>query len=130
MSPARPGSAPPLGGIDLGIGAFSDHPDEAAAAVNCITAMDSQTEYMLGEGNPGARAAVFDNPDVREQFPMADLIRDSIDTAGPRPRTAYYNDVSGATVRAFHPPSDVDPDATPASADDLIHNVLRDRQLL
>jgi trehalose/maltose transport system substrate-binding protein len=129
VQPGTP-SAPPLGGIDLGIGAFSDHPDEAAAAVNCITALDSQTEYMLGEGNPGARAAVFDNPDVREQFPMADLIRDSIDTAGPRPRTAYYNDVSGATVREFHPPSDVDPDATPASADDLIHNVLRDRQLL
>jgi multiple sugar transport system substrate-binding protein len=123
-------SAPPLGGIDLGIGAFSDYPDEAVAAVNCITALDSQTEYMLGEGNPGARASVFDNPDVRDQFPMADLIRDSIDTAGPRPRTAYYNDVSGATVREFHPPSDVDPDATPESADDLIHNVLRGRQLL
>jgi trehalose/maltose transport system substrate-binding protein len=85
---------------------------------------------MLGEGNPGARAAVFDNPEVREAFPMADLIRDSIDTAGPRPRTAYYHDVSGVTVREFHPPSDVGPDATPESADDLIRNVLQGNQLL
>jgi multiple sugar transport system substrate-binding protein len=85
---------------------------------------------MVAEGNPGARAAVFEDPDVREAFPMADLIRDSIDTAGPRPRSAYYTDVSGATVREFHPPSDVEPDSTPEQADDLIHDVLRDRQLL
>lgn len=123
-------SAPPLGGIDLGIGAFSDHPDEAVDAVRCITSVESQTEYMVAEGNSGARAAVFDDAEVREAFPMADLIRDSIDTAGPRPRSAYYNDVSGATVREFHPPADVDPDSTPEQADDLIHNVLQDRQLL
>jgi trehalose/maltose transport system substrate-binding protein len=61
---------------------------------------------------------------------MADLIRDSINTAGPRPRSAYYSDVSAATVREFHPPDSVDPDSTPANADDLIRNVLQDRQLL
>ena len=123
-------SAPPLGGIDVGIGAFSEHPDEAVDAVRCITSLESQIEYMVAEGNPGARAAVFEDPDVREAFPMADLIRDSIDTAGPRPRSAYYIDVSGATVREFHPPSDVEADSTPEQADDLIHDVLRDRQLL
>lgn len=123
-------SAPPLGGIDVAVGAFSDHPDEAVDAVNCITTVESQIEYMLAEGNPAARAAVFDDPEVREAFPMADLIRDSINTAGPRPRSAYYSDVSTATVREFHPPSGVDPDSTPGNADDLIRNVLQDRQLL
>jgi multiple sugar transport system substrate-binding protein len=123
-------SAPPLGGIDLAIGAFSDHPDEAVDAVSCITTVESQTEYMLAEGNPAARAAVFDDPEVRDAFPMADLVRDSINTAGPRPRSAYYSDVSSATVREYHPPSSVDPDSTPGNADDLIHNVLQDRQLL
>jgi multiple sugar transport system substrate-binding protein len=123
-------SAPPLGGIDVAIGAFGDHPDEAVDAVDCITTVESQTEYMLAEGNPAARAAVFDDPEVRDAFPMADLIRDSINTAGPRPRSAYYSDVSAATVREFHPPDSVDPDSTPANADDLIRNVLQDRQLL
>ncbi len=47
-------SAPPLGGIDLGIGAFSDHPDEAVDAAGCITSVESQTEYMLAEGNSAA----------------------------------------------------------------------------
>jgi multiple sugar transport system substrate-binding protein len=123
-------SAPPLGGINLGIGAFSDHPAETVDAVRCITSVESQAEYMLAEGNPGARAAVFDDADVRDAFPMADIIRDSIDTAGPRPRSAYYTDVSGAIVREFHPPAAVGPDSTPDQADDLIRDVLRDRQLL
>jgi multiple sugar transport system substrate-binding protein len=123
-------SAPPLGGIDLGVGAFSDHPDEAVDAVNCITSVESQTEYMLAEGNPGARPQVYDDPDIREAFPMAALIRDSIDTAGSRPRTPYYTDVSSATVREFHPPASVNPDSTPQKADDLIRNVLQGTQLL
>ena len=61
---------------------------------------------------------------------MADLVRDSINTAGARPRSAYYNDVSAATVREYHPPDSVDPDSTPGNADDLIGNVLQDKQLL
>jgi multiple sugar transport system substrate-binding protein len=123
-------SAPPLGGINLGVGAFGDHQDLAVDAVGCITAVESQTEYMLAEGNSGARSEVFDDPEVREAFPMADLIRDSIDTASPRPRSSYYPDVSAATVREFHPPASVDPDRTPAAADELIVNVLQDKQLL
>ncbi|HEX6422561.1 MAG TPA: extracellular solute-binding protein [Acidimicrobiales bacterium] len=123
-------SAPPLGGINLGVGAFSDNHDLAVDAVNCITSVESQIEYMLAEGNSGARAAVFDDPEIREAFPMADLIRDSIDTATPRPRSSYYPDISAATVREFHPPASVDPDNTPADADDLIVNVLQDKQLL
>jgi multiple sugar transport system substrate-binding protein len=122
--------APPLGGIGLGVGAFSDDQDLVLDAIGCITSVESQTEYMLAEGNSGARGQVFDDPEIREAFPMADLIRESIDTATPRPRSAYYPDISAATVREFHPPASVDPESTPASADDLIINVLQDRQLL
>ncbi|HEY8525952.1 MAG TPA: extracellular solute-binding protein [Acidimicrobiales bacterium] len=122
--------APPLGGINFGIGAFSDHQEEAVDAVRCLTTTQSQIEYMLGEGNPGSRAEVFDDPDIREQYPMASLIRDSIDDATPRPLTPYYTDVSGAIQRTWHPPGSVDPDSTPADADDLIVGVLNDEQLL
>ena len=85
---------------------------------------------MLSAGNPAARAAVYDDPAVRARFPMADLIRASIEDAAPRPRTPYYADVSAAVVRAFHPPSAVTPDRTPAAAATLIDDVLHDRVLL
>jgi multiple sugar transport system substrate-binding protein len=57
---ARP-SRPPLGGIDLGISAFTRHPDLAVSAVQCLTTADSQQRYMLKSKNPAARAVVYDD---------------------------------------------------------------------
>jgi multiple sugar transport system substrate-binding protein len=123
-------SRPPLGGIDLGIGAFSKHGDLAVEAARCLASTQSQTEYMADSKNPAARAAAYDDAQVRKVFPMADQIRDSIDDAEPRPQTPYYNDVSSAVVRAFHPEIAVQPELTPARAAKLIADVLHDRVLL
>jgi multiple sugar transport system substrate-binding protein len=123
-------SRPPLGGINLAIGAFSKQTDFAIEAVRCITTAESEKQYMLKSKNPAARASVYDDPEVRTTFPMADLIRESIDAAAPRPQTPYYTDVSTATVRTFHPPGSVDPNRTPAEAKKLIVDVLHDRRLL
>ena len=123
-------SAPPFGGINLGIGAYGKHTDLAVDAARCITSEESQKSYMLSEGNPAARAAVFSDPEVIKKFPMAAEIRESIDSSTPRPESSYYPDVSTATVREFHPPSAVNPDKTPKSADDLITNVLNGNELL
>jgi multiple sugar transport system substrate-binding protein len=123
-------SRPPLGGINLGVGAFGKHPTQALAAVRCITSAKSQAEYMLSAKNPAARASVYDQAEVRKAFPMADLIRSSIDDGAPRPQTPYYTDVSAAVVREFHPPGSVQPTTTPARAARLIVEVLHDRVLL
>jgi multiple sugar transport system substrate-binding protein len=123
-------SRPPLGGINLGIGAFGKHQEEALQAVRCITSLESQTQYMLKSKNPGARAAVYDNAEVRKVFPMADDLRASLDAGAPRPRTPYYTDVSTAVQRSFHPPASVDPNRAPAKAGKLIVDVLKDKVLL
>jgi multiple sugar transport system substrate-binding protein len=123
-------SRPPLGGINLGIGAFSKHKDHALQAVRCITSQESQAQYMLKSKNPAARAAVYDNPEVRTVFPMADDLRASLAEGAPRPRTPYYTDVSTAVQRSFHPPASADPNRTPARAGKLIVDVLKDKVLL
>ncbi|MDQ4069230.1 MAG: extracellular solute-binding protein [Actinomycetota bacterium] len=123
-------SKPPLGGINLGISAYSRHQDHAVEAVRCIASLESQIQYMVKSKNPGARGAVYDNPEVRAIFPMADDIRASIDDAAPRPKTPYYTDVSTAVQRSFHPPAAVDPATAPGRAARLIVDVLRDRVLL
>jgi multiple sugar transport system substrate-binding protein len=123
-------SAPPYGGINLGIGAFSHHKEQGLQAVRCITSLESQTQYMLKSKNPGARAAVYDNAEVRKVFPMADDLRASLAEGAPRPRTPYYTDVSTAVQRSFHPPASVDPAKAPAKAAKLIVDVLKDKVLL
>lgn len=123
-------SKPPFGGIQLAIGAFTKHPDLALDAARCITSAKSMKAYMLSEGNPAARGAVFDDPEVRKAFRMADLIRESINDAAPRPLTPYYTDVSASVQRTWHPPSSVRPNSTPEKSADLITNVLQDKVLL
>jgi multiple sugar transport system substrate-binding protein len=123
-------SAPPLGGINLAVGNFTRHPDEALDAVKCITSLESNVEYMVEAGNPAARAAAYDAPEVLEAFPMAPLIRESINEAGPRPITPYYGDVSTSVQRTWHPPSSVNAPATPERTDTYMTEVLAGERLL
>jgi len=123
-------SRPPLGGIALGVSAFSRRAALAVEAARCLASLESQIAYMVDAKIPVSRGAAYDDPQVRRIFPMADLIRDAIDDAASRARTPYYVDVSTATVRTFHPPAAVDPARTPAEAARLIVEVLHDRVLL
>ncbi|WP_308123605.1 extracellular solute-binding protein [Modestobacter marinus] len=123
-------SAPPYGGINIGVGAYSQHPDLAYEATECITSDENQAYYMVSNGNPAASTAVYDDPEVVEVFPMAPVIAESLEQAAPRPQTPYYSEVSGGVQREYHAPSTVDPESTPQRAEDLISAVLRGDQLL
>jgi multiple sugar transport system substrate-binding protein len=123
-------SKPPFGGIEIGIGKASTKHDLAFQAAKCLTSEKSQIEYMVNSGNPAARKAAYDDAAVRKAFPMADEIRDSLDSASPRPITPYYGDVSFAVTDGFHPPSSVNPDSTPAQTQKNLEEVLRGDKLL
>ena len=60
---------PPLGGINLGVGAFSKHTDLAFEATECITSPENQAYYFVTNGNPAADNTVYDDPDVLEGLP-------------------------------------------------------------
>src|SRR5690606_18593115 len=128
VEPGRP-SAPPLGGIHLAIGAFTEHAELAVEAVACLTSPESQRAYMLGEGLLATIESVYDDPEIRQAFPMADLLREALDEAAPRPITPYYPDVTAVIQRTWHPPSSVS-EETPAQTARLIVDVLHDRKLL
>jgi multiple sugar transport system substrate-binding protein len=122
-------SAPPLGGIDIAVSAFSRHPDLAYEAVTCIVQDENQAEYMVTNGNPASSVAVYDDPEVQEAYPMADTIRESLELAASRPLTAYYSEVLGCFLREFHPPGSVN-DQTGERTETLTQAVLTGEQLL
>jgi multiple sugar transport system substrate-binding protein len=121
---------PPYGGISIAVSAYSRYPDEALEAAQCITTPENQAFYFANEGNPAAHTDAYEDPEVQEAFPMADLIRDSLEQAGLRPHTPYYNEVSEGLRSTWHPPGNVDPDRSPADATTLITEVLRGERLL
>ena len=123
-------AAPPVGDINLGVSAFSEHEDLAYEAVECIVQPDNQAEYFVTNGNPPSSVSAYDDADVVEAFPMAETIRDSLDQGVPRPQTPYYNEVSIGLQETWHPPAAIDPETTPASSAAFITAVLRDERLL
>jgi multiple sugar transport system substrate-binding protein len=123
-------TAPPLGGINLGVGAASEHPDLAYAAIECIVSPENQAEYFITNGNPPSNTEAYEDPRIEEAFPMADTIRDSLELAAPRPQTVFYNEVSTSLQQSFAPPSQVDPATTPQQTSEFIMSVLRGESLL
>jgi multiple sugar transport system substrate-binding protein len=123
-------SKPPIGGVNIGVSRFSTKKELAIEAIKCLISVPMQKIRFLGLGDPVATGPVYDDPDVRAKYPMADLMRESINDAGPRPITPYYGDISSAIQRTWHTPAGVRPATTPATAAKLIDDVLHDRRLL
>jgi multiple sugar transport system substrate-binding protein len=113
----------------LAIGAFTEYPEFALAAAECITSEENQKYYMLTNGNPAALRSIYSDPEIQEAYPMAAEIAESLELAAPRPLTPYYSEVSSSLQREFHPPASVTQE-TPADAASLISNVINGEVLL
>jgi multiple sugar transport system substrate-binding protein len=103
-------SRPPLGGFNIAVSAYSKNPDLAFEAAECLASPENQALSAELGGLPPTTESVYDEPKVQEAFPFADLMRESIDNAAPRPVTPAYSDISLAIQKTFHPPDGVDPD--------------------
>lgn len=123
-------SSPPLGGINLGVGAFSEHPELAFEAATCIRSAPHQILAAVDGGLAPTISSLFDTPEVQEAFPFADLLQESLLDAAPRPVSPAYNDISLAIQRTLHPPDSIDPEADLAELEDKVNQALESRGLL
>jgi multiple sugar transport system substrate-binding protein len=129
VDPQRP-SRVTVGGINLGVGTFSRHPDLALKAAACIASEDNQRLAAARGGLPPTSEALYDDPAVRETFPFADLLRETLRDAVQRPRTPLYNDVSLALSRTLHPMAEIDPRRDAERLRQAVGRALRSEGLL
>lgn len=125
-------SRPPIGGIDIGVGAFSKNPDFALEAANCVTSSKAQVDLAVNEGLMPSRTSAYQDPKLAQAYP-ADLLAlysDSVDTGAPRPKSAYYATVSAAVQSVWHPPTQVNPDTTPTKSARFLEQILAGKALL
>lgn len=109
-------SAPPIGGINLGVSSFSPEQDVAWEAVECLVQPQNQLEIASTGGLPPVNEKVYDSKEIDKVYPgFADLIRTSIEDAVARPaQSPAYQDITQAIQRAVHPTDKIDPeDPTP-----------------
>jgi multiple sugar transport system substrate-binding protein len=102
-------SRPPLGGINVGVGAYTKHPQQAFAAARCLASNKNQAIASEKGGLPPTTEAVYNDPKVKKAFPFSEELRRSIEAAGPRPVTPAYSDISLAIQKTYHPPESVAP---------------------
>jgi multiple sugar transport system substrate-binding protein len=107
--PDKP-SRPPLGGINLGIGAYSKNKNLAFDAATCLASPENQLVASEKGGLPPTTESVYNDPKLKKAFPFADLLRESIEQGAPRPVNPAYSDISLAIQKTFHPPGSLSPD--------------------
>ena len=125
-------SKPPIGGIDIGVGAYSEHPEFAMEAAQCITTPERQVELALTDGLMPSTNSAYEDVIADGAYPedLVELWRTSVDEGGPRPKSAFYAMISGAIQERWHSPTSVDPDTTPRESAEYLEQVLRGEALL
>ncbi|MEG9225231.1 extracellular solute-binding protein [Aeromicrobium sp. Sec7.5] len=125
-------SRPPIGGITIGVGAFSENVEFAQEAATCVTSPEAQTQLAVNEGLMPSRQSVYDSPELAEAYPadLLELYSDSVDTGGPRPKSAYYSQISSAIQSRWHSPTSVDPASTPQESAEFLKAILSGEALL
>jgi multiple sugar transport system substrate-binding protein len=98
-----------IGGIDLAVGSFSKHKEQAFDAIQCLrSAKHEVTNAVLG-GLPPVLTAVYDDPKFQKAYPMWKAIFDTLQQASVRPKTPAYQSVSLQISYTLSPPTSVSP---------------------
>lgn len=129
ISPDLP-SRPPLGGYNLGVSTYSEDRALAQEAVACLRNPANQKAASITGGQPPTNPTVYDDPEFRTEYPFADVLRDSIDQAAPRPVSPAYNDLTLAVQRTLHPLRSLDPAADTQALRDLVEKALNSQAVL
>jgi multiple sugar transport system substrate-binding protein len=122
VEPGKP-SRVTLGGINLGIGAYSQNKQLASEAALCLAQPDNQVIAAEKGGLAPTSEALYDDPKIKKAFPFSEDLRASIATGVPRPVTPAYSDISLAIQQTLHPPQDIDPEKTIEDLKDNIDTV-------
>lgn len=102
ISPDRP-SRVTIGGINLGIGAYSEHSQSAFAAASCLASENNQRLAAEKGGLPPTIISLYQDSEVRQTFPFADILLETLLSGVQRPQTPFYNDISLAISHTLHP---------------------------
>jgi multiple sugar transport system substrate-binding protein len=98
-----------IGGYNLGISAFSQHPNLAFEAVQCLIKPSNQSRNAIKGGLAPVAASIYDQPAFGKAYPFHQLIKQQLQNYGIRPQTPAYADVTLAIQKTLSPTSNINP---------------------
>ncbi|MEW2384733.1 ABC transporter substrate-binding protein [Micromonospora sp. NPDC047707] len=105
-----------IGGVNMAVSAYSEHPEESFEAAKCIRNEKNQKFSAINDGVPPTIESIYDDPEMTEAYPMKDTILEELKDPAVRPLTPAYQSISTVTSAILSPPSAIDPEQT---ADEL-----------
>jgi multiple sugar transport system substrate-binding protein len=127
-----PGTAPKvsIGGYNLAVSAYSKYPQQAFAAIQCLTQPANQVRDAIKGGLAPVAASIYDEPSIAKQYPFHALLKQQIEHYGIRPKTPAYADVSLAIQKSLSPTSNINPNNVVTTLRDEIKKSLSSGALL
>jgi multiple sugar transport system substrate-binding protein len=128
VTPGRPAKVT-IGGIDLAVSTYSQHPQLAFQAALCLRNAQNQLVAAVKGGLPPTLASVYNNPQMQSAYPFRHLILQQVNNGAVRPKTPLYQVVSVAISHQVSPPGSIDPPTTEQNLKTQINNALQGKGL-
>lgn len=85
-----------LGGWNLGVSSCSTHRETAREFIKFVVGEQNQRTLFERAGFAPSITALYDDPQLRRDFPYLGVLKDAVQDSRIRPTTPYYDDVSSA----------------------------------
>jgi multiple sugar transport system substrate-binding protein len=109
--PGQPASVT-VGGIDLAVSAYSQHPQLAFQAALCLRNRQNQLNAAIQGGLPPTLVSLYHDPTMFSDYPFhADIVK-ALKTGSVRPKTPAYQAVSTDISHLVSPPAVINPRTT------------------
>ncbi len=119
-----------IGGIDLAVSSFSQHPKLAFQAALCLRNEANQLRGALVGGVPPTIISLYSDPKLFGGSPFhADILKE-LETASVRPKTPVYQVVSINISHLVSPPASISPATTEKQMINQINNALQSKGLI
>ncbi|NJP35203.1 ABC transporter substrate-binding protein [Micromonospora thermarum] len=119
-----------IGGVNMAVSAYSEHPEESFEAAKCIRNEKNQKFSAINDGVPPTIEGVYDDPEMTEAYPMKDTILEELKDPAVRPLTPAYQSISTVTSAILSPPSAIRPEQTANELRDAIADALESKGVL
>ncbi len=119
-----------IGGVDLGVSAYSQHKALAFKAAMCLRDAQNQLLGATEGGVPPTIESLYHNPKLYPDYPMhADILK-ALQTASVRPKTPVYQVVSIDISHTVFPASGINPTGTVTTLKGQLNNALQSKGLV
>jgi multiple sugar transport system substrate-binding protein len=119
-----------IGGIDLAISKYSQHPDLAFQAALCLRDKPNQLIAATKGGLPPTIASLYNDPALFADYPFHADILTALQTASVRPKTPAYQNISIVISHLVSPPAAINPVSTEKSMVSQINDALQSKGLI